>query len=125
MARPFRLLSESTLPFAPYHLDLSAHLCQSGRKYVDEWRFHLLSPSERRRVIQHGLDGGRLVRRLYAAAVFIAQVGTFAGIYDDDRGCSLIEYPGRNQLLNWSRMSYQDLPDLYAADATCPGGQPG
>lgn len=119
-----RVFFDEDLPFAPYHLDLSAHLCKSARRHFDDWRFDELNPAERRQVVRLGLNGGRLVGRLYAAGVFITQVATYAGIYDDDRGCAMIEYPGRNQLLNWGRMCYQDLRVSYTSDGVAPGGQP-
>ncbi len=120
-----RVFFDEDLPFADYHLDMSAHLCKSAAKHCDEWRYHTLNPERRREVIRRGIESGGLVQRLYEGTVFITQVATYANIYDDARGCRLIDYEGTSGKLDWRRMSYPDLPDRYAADIRCPGGQPG
>ena len=120
-----RVFFDEDLPFADFHLDMSAHLCKSAAKHCDDWRYHTLDPERRREVIRRGIESGGLVQRLYEGTVFITQVATYANIYDDSRGCRLIDYEGTSGMLDWGRMSYADLPGRYAADIRCPGGQPG
>lgn len=115
---------DHALPFAPYHLDFSAHLCKRADAAFGDWRYHTLEGDARRHIVATGLDGGRLVRRLYTGAVFITQAATYAAIYDDFGGCPLIEFEGSSQPLRWSEISYPGLPLTYEADAACPGGQP-
>jgi hypothetical protein len=119
-----RVFYDSDLPFAPYHLDLSAHLCKSAARRHGDWRFHWLSPTHRRAVIAAGLADGGQVGQLYTGAVFLAQAATYSGFYDDAAGCPLIEFEGAGGIQHWAEMSYPDPGTLYAADPACPGGHP-
>jgi hypothetical protein len=119
-----RMFHDANLPFDGVRLDLSAHLCKSAVRRHDDWRFHALPARARRDVIRAGLEAGGLVSRLYTGAVFLVQAATYASIYDDTCGCSLIEYEGAGPIRPWTEMSYGPQDRLYAADGACPGGQP-
>lgn len=121
LSRPF---VDPDLPFHPFHLDLTTNLCERSLAMVDNWSFYRLDAKERRSVIRAGLEAGGLTTRLYEAAIFIAQVSAYAGIYDDDAGCPLIDFEGAAQRLDWAEMSYPHVPGLFASAGDLPGGQP-
>jgi len=121
LSRPF---VDPDLPFHPFHLDLATNLCERSLDVAGDWAFYRLEPGERRSVVRAGLEAGGLTTKLYEAAIFIAQVSVYAGIYDDDGGCALIGFEGASQRLDWAEMSYAHTPGLYVADADFAGGQP-
>jgi hypothetical protein len=72
-------------------------------------------------VIQDGLDAGGVTRRLYTGAVFLTQIATYAGIYDEDRGCELIDFGGRNRGFPGSTLTYPDQGRFLAEGITGDG----
>lgn len=120
-SRLTRVYADEYYPFAPYHRYFAADLCRRAEKRYGHGRFDALSRSERRRVIRDGLGADGVTKRLYAGAIFLGQIACFAGIYDDDRGCSLIGFEGANTGFDSTDFSYPG-PERFLPAALTPDG---
>jgi hypothetical protein len=60
--------------------------------------FALLAPPDRHAVVLSGLRARGVTGHLYTGAVFLTQVALYAGIYDDEAGSPLIDFPGAGRL---------------------------
>jgi hypothetical protein len=93
-----RAFTDSDYPFAPY-APFFAHDLATRALRLGATSFEALEPRGRVAVVQAGLDGDATTRKLYRAAIFLAQVSFYAGIYDDAAGCDLIEFQGARELV--------------------------
>jgi hypothetical protein len=100
--------------------DLSA---RAGRLYGEE-SFDGLPAAGRTGVVRSGLGADRTTRKLYNGAVLLAQASFYAGIYDDDAGCALIDFPGRPRTGATRERPYPQ-PEQYLALPTTLDGNPG
>lgn len=82
-------------PFAPYAAFFASDLCDRACERFGHGRFWELDGRQRAQVISDGLAADGTTRKLYGGAIFLAQVSFYGGIYDDDTGCPLIDFPGR------------------------------
>ena len=71
-------------------------LNRRSKKLFNKNEFYLLNFIERTKVIQNALEGRELTRRLYKGAILMAQVSYYGAVYNEEKGCQLIEFPGRN-----------------------------
>lgn len=85
--------------------------------------FDGLSLPQRAQVIRDGLAGGGVVPRIYAGAVFLAQVAVFGGLTDPQGGCDLIGFPEPGDLLPLERQTYPD-PGRFLGSAFTADGNP-
>jgi hypothetical protein len=69
-------------------------------------------------VIRDGLEADGTTRKLYQGAIYLAQIAFYGGIYDDDAGCPLIDFPGRYR---GDPVTYDDAHQ-FLARAQTPGG---
>ena len=93
---------------------------RSKRLFVGK-EFITLTADERAHVIQDALSGGELTRRLYKGAILMAQVSYFGAIYDEERGCPLIEFPGRNTGYNREQSAYPFSESLFEKEVSLDG----
>lgn len=107
--------------FTPYRSFLASDLCRRGARLYGEARFDRLGPDERAAVLRDGLAADGTTRRLYTGAIFLAQVSTYASIYDDERGCPLIAFEGRYRVRPLDETTYPD-PGRFLAVATTLDG---
>jgi hypothetical protein len=107
-----RIFRDDYYPFHSHCAFFVSDLADRGAEMFGEEDFSRLSPDERTRVIQSGLDGDAITSRLYRGAVYMSQVSFFGSIYDDERGCELIGYPGTEQYHSPEEMFYPD-PSRY------------
>lgn len=96
-------------------------LCRRAARRYGIARFAALDEAQRTRVIRDGIAGDPTTRRLYEAAIFLTQVSFYAGIYDDERGCPLIEWNGRYRPRPLSEIGYPN-PERYLAAAATRNG---
>lgn len=90
-----------------------------GRPYPE------LDLERRNRVVQDGLSNGDgTTARVYDGAIYLAQAAFYAGIYDDDRGCPLIDFQGASGLLPLEQQSYPVPGRFLAVSATADGNPP-
>jgi len=92
LARP---LYDERFPLHGYLNYLAADLSRRAKYACGDPRFHLLSRADRTRAIDAGLRAGGTTERLYTGAIFLVQLGFFAGFYDDGAGCPAIDFDGR------------------------------
>lgn len=113
-----RVFTDGAYPFAPYTGFLTSDLCRRTRGRCGIEAYWALDARQRVEVILEALASDGTTRRLYTAAIFLAQVSFYAGIYDDERGCDLIDFPGRYR---GDRVTYEDAERFLPAPHTPSG----
>ena len=116
-----RIYTDGYFPFHEHCRFFVSDLAQRCADLFGDERFHLLGAAQRTRVIQDGLGADAIVSRLYQGAVFMAQVSFFGGIYDDARGCALIDYPGTEAYHSPGEMYYPDASRFLDCETTSDG----
>lgn len=116
-----RMFNDGYYPFHTYRGFFVSDLAQRSRLMFGHEDFDQLSQSERTRVVQSGLEADATTARLYRGAILMAQVSYFAGIYDDQRGCPLIEYYGPDSAYSGHEMYYSNASQYLAQEATPTG----
>lgn len=91
------MFEDSYYPFHTFSGYFVFDLNRRSRALFTGRTFANLSPDERTVVLQNALEGRELTRRLYKGAILMAQVSYFGAVYDEERGCPLIDFPGRNE----------------------------
>jgi len=74
-----------------------------------------LGAARRTQVIESGLGANDTTARLYRGAILLIQVAIYGGVYDDDRGCPLIDFHGKD---GWQSAAAGRAPDLALELAT-------
>lgn len=118
-----RMYSDTDYPFHPYTGYIVFDLNRRSRTLFRNELFDTLARAQREVVIEDALAGDATTARLYRGAMLMAQVSFFAGIYDPDRGCPLINFPGTNNGYPLSATTYPDA-ERYLGQATTPDGNP-
>jgi hypothetical protein len=104
--------------FASYAAFFAADLSKRSGDRFGERAFDQLTIERRTVVIQDGLAGDATTRKLYQGAIYLAQVSFYGGIYDDDAGCPLIDFPGRYRGVE---VSYGDCHRFLPTTLTANG----
>ena len=115
---PARALLDRRYPFAKYAPFFAADLSHRAARRFAGSAFASLDLAQRTAVIMEGLEGDATTRKLYRGAIFLTQVATYAGIYDGDAGCSLIDFPGRYR---GGEVSYPDPESFLPQSLTAQG----
>ncbi len=120
-----RIFFDPYYPFARYRswlvwdLDRRARALSGGTPYPD------LGLERRTGVVEDAVaNGDDTTARLYQGAIFLAQVAFYAGIYDDEQGCPLIDFQGASGLLPLEAQTYPDPGRFLPAPATADGNPP-
>jgi hypothetical protein len=92
---PERVLLDRRYPFAKYAPFFAADLSRRAAQRFAGSAFASLGVAQRTAVIMEGLESDATTCKLYRGAIFLTQVAIYAGIYDGDAGCSLIDFHGR------------------------------
>ena len=108
-------------PFHEYCGYFLSDLAGTTRDLFGHEDFSRLDLHGRTRIIERGLNKGGPTGKLYTSAVFMAQYSFFAGIYDDDRGCKLIDFPGANNGYRPNTMTRAEIESHLAANLTSDG----
>lgn len=116
-----RMFTDDYYPFHEYCEFFAADLSSRSEKLFEDDRFDQRTLEERARVVQDGLEADATVARLYRGAILMAQVSFYAGIYNDEKGCSLIEFDGSNYGFTDNEMYHKDSWNYLAAAATSTG----
>ena len=116
-----RAFHDDAYPFAPHAAYFASDLCRRSRRKFSGRSIEFLEEGERATVVRDRLHADGITRRLYRGAVFLAQVATFASIYDDDKGCALIDFPGANAGYLPEEYSYSNAA-AYLPAAITPDG---
>ena len=91
---PARALLDHRYPFAAYAPFFASDLSRRADERFAA-PFDALTLEQRTAVIRAGLGADDTTRKLYRGAIYLTQLAIYAGIYDDDAGCPLIEFRGR------------------------------
>ncbi|GEM_PF-1019258 len=116
-----RVFHDDYYPFSPYTGFFLSDLAQRSQELFQTEKFCELSLAQRTRVVQAGLKADATVARLYRGAILLAQVSFYAGIYDDEKGCPLVDFHGSNSGFSEDAMYYMNPVKLLACEATTTG----
>lgn len=105
-------------PFARYAEFFASDLARRAHDRFGEHAFDRLTINQRTVVIRDGLAADGTTRKLYQGAIYLAQIAFYGGIYDDDAGCPLIDFPGRYR---GDPVTYADAHQ-FLPPAQTPGG---
>jgi len=118
-----RAYHDAAYPLGKYASFLAADLCRRAWARHGTDAFHRLPLDERTAIIRRAVSSGGTTARLYNGAIFLAQVAFYSGIYDDDKGCALIEFEGRYRFRGLEATTYPD-PERFLGRALTPDGNP-
>jgi len=110
-------------PFHEYCGYFLWKLAETTQEIFGHADFDRLDLPGRTAVVEHGLDQGGPAGRLVTSAVFMAQYSFYAGIYHDERGCPLIDFPGTNDGYAPNSMSVAEI-ETHLAPSQTSGGHP-
>ena len=117
-ADPARALLDPRYPFAAYAAFFASDLSRRSKRRYGTPSLDSLTLEQRTLVIEDGLAADGTTRKLYRGAVYLTQVAIYAGIYDDDSGCALIDFQGRYR---GDPISYADPQSFLPAPCTAGG----
>ncbi|HUI65339.1 MAG TPA: hypothetical protein VL126_10890 [Bacteroidota bacterium] len=119
-----RMYFDRDYPFYPYTAFLVFDLVRRSARMCAGSSFADLGGEERTLVLEKALCASDTVARLYRGAMLMAQVSYYAGIYNAEKGCSLIDFPGKNAGFSRQEISYpnpaQYLPYPMSLDGNPP-----
>jgi len=116
-----RAFGDPDLHYAPYRGFFISDLCRRAEARTGEAAFERLSLAQRTAVVQDGLRADSTTARLYTGAILVAQASYYAGIYDDQRGCALIDFDGAYQFRGIEAITYPD-PERFLSRPATPDG---
>lgn len=115
-----RIFHDDYYNFSSYRGFFISDLCSKSKKIFQNENFSQLSLKQRTKVIQYGLEDDSTTAKLYTGAIFMAQVSYYCCIYDDEKGCELIDFQGNYGFMN-TDMYYKDCAELLADEITLSG----
>ncbi|HKE92221.1 MAG TPA: hypothetical protein VKB45_17945 [Gemmatimonadales bacterium] len=115
-----RAFHDPDLRFAPYRGFFVSDLCQRAAARTGS-AFDHLNQSERLAVVQEGLAADATTQRLYSGAILVVQASYYGGIYDDKRGCALIDFEGAYQFRGLETITYPDPGRFLSWPLTADG----
>ena len=119
-----RMFTDDFYQFHSYAGFFAADLAQRSARLYRHDRIDQLSIEQRTNVIQDGLQADATTARVYQAAIYMAQLSFYAGIYDDKSGCALIDFHGANAGFPMAEMCYVNSAIPLAHEATSDGNPP-
>jgi hypothetical protein len=118
-----RVFYDDYYPLAKYRALLISNLCSRTSSRHGTLEFDRLTLEQRTEMIDDGLHGGGVIARLYGGAVFLAQLSSYSGMYDIERGSPLIDFPGRFRPRPLTEIGYAN-PERFLAPALTADGNP-
>jgi hypothetical protein len=115
-----RAFRDPDLRFAPYRGFFVSDLCQRAAARTGE-SFDRLSQAGRMAVVQEGLAADATTERLYSGAILVVQASYYGSIYDDKRGCALIDFEGAYQFRGIAAVTYPDPERFLSWPLTANG----
>lgn len=116
-----RIFRDERFPFSR-HLGLFASdLARRSHTRFGSDRFDELDAARRAMIVRDGLAADAITARLYRAAILATQVSFYGSIYDDDRGCELIGFPGANAGFSDEEMYYRETASILGPSMTADG----
>jgi len=108
-----KIFCDEYYPFHKYNGFFISDLCDKSSKLFGAEYFYELNFEQKTSIILAGLNDDSTTSRIYTAAIFIAQVSIYCSIYDDERGCGLLDFKGSYGFME-AEMSYPN-PKIYLA----------
>ncbi len=90
-------------------------------RHYQKTSFYQLHENERTTVIKRGLESKGKKRQLFNAAVSLVQISHYAGIYNAESGCELIDFHGSRFGYNGPGMFYKNTINYMALEQTSSG----
>lgn len=119
-----RVFEDEFYPFHKYCGYFLSELADTTRELYGHDRFDRQDLAGRTAVVERCLRKGGPAGRLATSAVFMAQYSFYAGIYDDDHGCPLIDFRGANDGMQPNTMSLAEVESHMAENMTTDGNPP-
>ena len=116
-----RIFDDDFYRFRKYCGYFLSDLAAATRDLHGHEDFHRLDLADRTAVVDRNVKQGGPAGRLAASAVFMAELSYYAGIYDDDRGCPLIDFPGANGGYRPNTMTLAEVESHLAVPMTADG----
>lgn len=116
-----RAHTDPAYPFAQYAGFFAADLSRRAAERFTGRAFERLEVRERMTVITEGLRSDGTTRKLYSAAITLAQIAFYAGMYDDKKGCALIGFEGGYRWHRPSDITYDDAVRFLSPPRTADG----
>ena len=114
---------DELFPFRPYRKPFAADLSRRAARRFGGARFERLDRREQAEIIREGLRADPVSRKLYAGAVFLAQVAVLGGIYADDAAVPALDFEGQYRPRNPEDLTYGN-PVRFLARGTSLDGNP-
>lgn len=118
-----KIYTDEFYPFHKFCNYFVYDLCKRSKYLYGEENFYNLSSKKRNYVIKNATGNGEDADtiRLYEFAVFVTQVSFYGGIYDDGKGCALIEFKGNRSGNKPEEKYYPDNSFYLAREITKEG----
>ena len=116
-----RIFEDEYYPFHSYCAFFTSDLCNRSSDLFSEERFDRLTSAQQTKVIADGLEADATASRLYRGAILMAQVSFYAGIYNSEKGCPLIDFHGANTGFTTDEMYYPNSGSMLAPALTTNG----
>ena len=131
----------TVVPGLPHDVELPIQLFDDPELGFARWRNHFLSDLQRRatargagsfaeldgdarnEVVHEGYRASGPTRRLYRGAIFLAEVGVYAGLASPSGAAAIIDFPGVNPGFRQSELGF-DSPGRFLAASMSVGGHP-
>ncbi len=116
-----RIFEDEYYPFHSYCAFFASDLCNRSSNLFSEERFDRLTVAQRTKVIADGLEADATASRLYRGAILMTQVSFYAGIYNSEKGCPLIDFHGANMGFTPEEMYYPNSGSMLPHALTTNG----
>lgn len=116
-----RAFSDPAYPFATYRDFFADDLCRRSKTRYGVRGFGSLEVSQRARVVEDGLHGDAIARRLYEGAIFLAQLSVYGGICNDAEATPAIRFDGANDGYPREAITYPDPKAFLSEESTFDG----
>jgi len=118
-----KMYTDNYYPFSTYCGYFVYDLQRRSKKLFRNKKFTELSLKEKTEVVQNALSGNELTGRLYKGAILMAQVSYYGAVYNEERGCPMISFPGKNNGYKTEETTYS-FSDRWFDKELSPDGHP-
>ena len=116
-----KIYYDNYYPFYRFRSFFVFDLSKRSSELFGEEKFYELTLEQRTTVIENALSSDNDVARLYQGAILMAQASFYGGIYDDKKGCPLIDFQGENYGFTPDEMYYPNSSSFLALESTIDG----